>query len=491
MNELSQQEVVQTAEKYTKSNIELLKKFEERDKKQSEQIKTLTDFMVAMKKQNDPDAKKYAKDPLMNDQIEKNLKESNELNDKLKSDALKKQANKKYSTVEGLAQTISTREEFKKAPDGFIKTAQSILNDPHKDEVRKAWQKMIKDPLNAVNKANYQKKLGEIRTNDTKGDKSFIKKALTEIVSEQAGYFAPPEVDLMIQKVLFETSPLRQVATVKTTTRESYSFVTRTSLPTANWGNTEVGTEDSQEQKYRTGKIDIHELHAKPAISLKMLEDSVINIESELRDGIAEAFMLAENKAFIQGTGVGQPYGLITYATKGANTFETGKPLKVEYHDMKLSEYTSDNKKILDSLLDLESKVLSAYKNGAVYLISRPVKNIIRQVKTTTGQYLFSATPGWGAYSGVPSIRDGLNGRINGYGILECDDLPATLNVNARTNFPVFFGNFSKYKICDRIGLTLIKDNVTDKGYIIFFFRKRVGGGFVFTQGVKALRIVA
>ena len=475
-------------------------RIDEERKKEAEKngkvLKTISDGLEFLRKQQEDTEKKYSDDPLVNEKLEKLTKKQNELEDQLKSVALKTEANTKYNTVDGLAKTLDDgydKATEKEIPTDYRRVAKSILHDPHKEELNKAFLKMIKDPLSVHHQQKFHETGQKIIASDTDPEDSYIKKSLTSITGQQAGYLTPPEFDLMINRVLFETSPIRSVATTQMTTRRAYHFPIRTSLPTATWGDSELGEPaDTQEQSYVLGEIPIHELNAKPSISLNQLEDSAINIERELRTDLAEAFMLAENTAFIKGEGPKQPSGLETYAKRSTKDAKAvNNPLRIESKELSVASYkANDNSYLLsNALLDLEGALFSPYKRRAYYLVSRGVKNLIRQVRDKNNQYLFSNFSGWGGVQGVPSIRDGINGRICGYPVLECDDLPS--NLDTANTYPIYFGNFEKYKIIERIGLTLILDNVTRKGFMIYYFRKRLGAGFCLTQGVKVLKLIA
>ena len=421
-----------------------------------------------------------------NAEVDAKLKRLNEAinsaEDKLKTIDLKKKADQMYGTVEGLANEIMPAHPLSADKVSSFQIAKSIIEDPHKEEYKEAFLNFVKFGANSVKgEQALNDKVQSILSNGTAKDDSYIKKSLTTIVGEDGGYLAPPEFDLNIQKVLFETSPLRQVATVRQLARKEYEFPIRTTLPKAFWGNSEISKKDQTDtQKYGMGKIPCEELQALPELSLNQIEDSAINIEAQLRMDLEEAFMLAENEAFIKGNGVEQPLGLVYYAGKSGSSYDLQKPLKIERMDKPFADVDAD------TLLDLEAKLLSPYKSSATWAMSRSTKNQVRQFKTTTGQYLFSMGHGWGSFQGVPKIRDGKNGMINGYPILECDDLDDGFTV--ANKYPIFFGNYKKYYILDRIGMTVIRDNVTKKGFVILYFRKRLGAGLVMGQALKALK---
>ena len=471
---------------------EILKASQEHKKtveKHSALIKTLTESFVALKENGfGENVKIYAKSSEVNEKLDKINKDINALTDKVKTSQLKVESYKRWQTVDGLALELERSKGLNVQGFDAFREAKSILEDPFAKEYKKSFFHFIKNTRDPSAKSALFEKQKEIKEDTSVSeDDSYIKKSLNTIVGEQGGYFCPPEMDLMIQRVLFETSPIRMVADVRTTTSGAYEWPLRTSLPTAVWGDSQFDVDDNDASRYGVGRIEVQELKSLPSVSLNMLEDSVINIEADLRSDLAEAFRLAENKAFIKGDGIKQPRGLEFYAGRGKNAPSVSEALKIKVHSVSVAD-AKDNVKGPNALLDMESKILSAYKNDAYWLISRGIKNIIRQFRDGNNQFLFSLMSGWGGFAGVPSIRDGLNGRINGYPILECDDLPGTFSATAGSNFPIYFGNFKKYIILQRIGLMLIRDNITDKGFLKLFFRKRIGAGLKLGQGIVVMR---
>lgn len=56
--------------------------------------------------------------------------------------------------------------------------------------------------------------------------------------------------------------------------------------------------------------------------------------------------------------------------------------------------------------------------------------------------------------------------------------------------YPLFFGNFKRaYLILDRMGVRILRDPFTSKGNVLFYTTKRVGGGLILHEAVKALKI--
>jgi HK97 family phage major capsid protein len=61
-------------------------------------------------------------------------------------------------------------------------------------------------------------------------------------------------------------------------------------------------------------RIPVQEMSAAPRASQRLLDDSSFNIEEYLAGEIADKFARLENTAFVNGSGVNQPRGFLTYS---------------------------------------------------------------------------------------------------------------------------------------------------------------------------------
>lgn len=423
---------------------------------------------------------KIVVDTLGNEILKKQIAAIEKLENKIKTIAIKHESNRKYNTPEGLSASLEGGQN-----EHTYKIAKSILTDPHAEEHRDQFREY----LLRGSDDKYRDYLKNLDDSPVSKSESFTKKTLNTIIGQEGGYLVPISFSLAIIKHLFETSYVRRVADVMMITGTEFNFLLRTSIPVATWGDSQLDTQRSAEnQQYETIKINVNQMQTEPVLTQSVINDSVINIEQQLRQEISMAFMLAENKAFIDGVGGKEPVGLEFYAKKSVKTVpDITKPLQLQNVEITQANARDKTNKLLDALLNLEASLFSPYKRmGAKFLINRSVKNTIRQIKDSNGQYLYAdARAGFGAFQGVPKIRDMFDGAILGYPILECDDLP---NI-ATGNYPIYFGNFMNYKILDRLGMTLIRDNITRKGFVKLYMTKRLGAGLVHGQGIKVLKI--
>ena len=117
------------------------------------------------------------------------------------------------------------------------------------------------------------------------------------------------------------------------------------------------------------------------------------------------------------------------------------------------------------------------YRTGATWLMNDATLNTIRQFKDGEGNYLWRP----GLEAGAPETLLGKP--------VEIDDNVADVAANA---YPIFFANFKRaYLIVDRLGIRVLRDPYSSKPYVLFYTTKRVGGGIVMYEAIKAMKIAA
>ena len=212
------------------------------------------------------------------------------------------------------------------------------------------------------------------------------------------------------------------------------------------------------------------EIYANPAATQHSLEDVMFNVESFIKNEVAKVFAEMEAASFLVGDGVNKPKGLLTYPM--ATTEDGVRPFGT------FQEMPSGGTGTLtdtDRLIDLTDEVKTGYQASSRFLLNRKTLRDIRKLKDSDGRYLWE-----------PSVKVGEPATILGYGYSKCPDMP----VVAAGALAVAFGDFRRgYTICDRIGTSVMRDPYTNKPYIHFYTRKRVGGMAVDTESVKFIRI--
>lgn len=285
-------------------------------------------------------------------------------------------------------------------------------------------------------------------------------KALRVADDTTGGYLAPDQFVAEVIKGIVEISPVRQAAKVGSTAAGSVILPKRTGRPTASWVG-EVETRPETGSTYGQVEIPVHEAACHVDVSLRLLEDAAVNIESEVASDLAEEFGRLEGSALVNGNGVKKPVGFMSdpgvgyTATGNAATLGTAQA---------------------DTLIGFIYAMPAFYRNAGVWMMNGTTLAALRKLKDGQGNFLWQ-----------PSFRDGEPETILGRPVIEAPDMPDIGNAAE----PIAFGDFARaYRIYDRVSLSLMRDPYSQatNGLVRFHARRRLGAGVVLPDAIRKLR---
>lgn len=290
-------------------------------------------------------------------------------------------------------------------------------------------------------------------------------KSLSVQSDPDGGYLVSPAVSSRINTVIFETSPLRQLATVETISTDSLDIMDDVNEAVAGW--TAETTAPSETNSPQIGKrnIPVHELYAQPKATQKLIDDAERDVEAWLSGKIADIFARKQNTAFVSGTGVGQPRGILTY-TAGTSWGQ-------------VQQVNSGTSAVVtaDGLIALFYALKSDYARNATFLMNRTVVQGVRQLKETTNQYIWQ-----------PGLQAGQPDTLLGAPVMMASDMPTA----AADSLSVALGDFKRaYTVVDRVGIRTLRDPFTDKPFVKFYATTRVGGDVTNFEAMKLLKLAA
>lgn len=296
-----------------------------------------------------------------------------------------------------------------------------------------------------------------------------VQAALNKGTAGEGGYVAPVEWDRTITDRLVEFSPLRALCSVQTISNNGFSKLFAAAGITSGW----VGEPDARpitangtfaSLAYNTGEI-----YANPTATQQMLDDAAINLEAWLASEVEAEFAFQEGLAFLTGSGINKPTGLLTYIVGAANAAVH------PYGAIATVPSGAAGALTADGLIDLTSSLPTALAGGAKMIGNRKTITAARKLKDGQGNYLWQ-----------PSFVAGAPATINGYGIAEVAGMPDV----AANSKPIIFGDFKRgYLIVDRMGVRVLRDPFTAKPFVSFYTTKRVGGGLLHPDYLKALTV--
>jgi HK97 family phage major capsid protein len=301
-----------------------------------------------------------------------------------------------------------------------------------------------------------------LRKCDSKGlDALAERKALSVNSNPDGGYFVNADMSGRIASRVFETSPMRAVASVQNISTDALEGYFDIDEPGAGWESETAAPAETTTPKIGKWRIPTHELRARPKATQKLLEDAEVDVEAWLSRKVADKFARTESTAFVLGDGVNKPRGLLTYAA-GTNWGQ-------------IEQIASGGVGVItgDALLNLIYAVKEFYRGGSRFIMGRLAQGAIRKLKDTQGAYLWQ-----------PGLEMGQPSTLLGFPITEFNDMPSI----ATGALAIGFGNLAEsYQIVDRLGISVLRDPYSSKPYVEFYTRKRVGGDVVNFEAVKLM----
>lgn len=296
-------------------------------------------------------------------------------------------------------------------------------------------------------------------------------KALSTDSDPDGGYLVPTQQLGIIQTRLFETSPMRRVATVIRTTAKSVEVVVDDQEAEARWiGEGPAGGETGT-PKVGLLKIETHKLEAEPKQTHEMIQDSAYDTEAWLNGKVVDVFGRKENTAFVTGDGVGKPRGFLTYPA-GTSSYERGKIEQV------INGATTAS---VDGLIKLQGSLKEGYQARAVFAMKRDTLVQHMLLKGTDMYRFLNLQPATGPQGEALSPTFNMLGKP----VILMDDMP----VIGSNNLGVAYGDFGAgYTIVDRLGISVLVDPYTSKGFVKYYTTKRTGGAVVNPEAIKLLK---
>ena len=113
-------------------------------------------------------------------------------------------------------------------------------------------------------------------------------------------------------------------------------------------------------------------------------------------------------------------------------------------------------------LIDVVQTLKAGHRKNATWLMNRSTAGVIRKMRDERGLPLWQ-----------PSTQAGQPAALLGHAVDEDEFMP---DIGADT-MSIGFGDWKRtYQILDRIGVRVLRDPYTKKGFVKFFTTKRVGG---------------
>jgi HK97 family phage major capsid protein len=379
------------------------------------------------------------------------------------------------------------KEEIK-ALKGSLQTLNGVIEDLRKpsgeftlpvDDEGKAVED--NDPYAAGNLSIYQdirlanKGDSAARERLTQGfeDLNAEGKAMTEGVDAQGGYLVRPQVERQIVQAKELDNVLRGLCSKLNVTSNAIQLDQIGLSTTAGWVAELAQKPETTAMTLATVTASVFTAAGLATISNQLLADSNPAVDGLVTSDLAKRLVALEEAAFINGTGTGQPLGILNTPGIGATTLT--------------STAVAD---LLDAILDAVADVETDH--GAPSAILMHPRTWTRILKAKDAQGAYYVGPSAPGESYVTDARTGLRGPrkfLWGYPVVTSNRVP--VNLGAGTNESrVIVADFSEALILDRQGITV------DESKHVYFttnqtvFRAEQRVGFTAARTPAAFNVV-
>jgi HK97 family phage major capsid protein len=298
-------------------------------------------------------------------------------------------------------------------------------------------------------------------------------KAMTEGTDAQGGYLVQPQIERQIVEAVELNNVLRGLCSSINVTTNAIQLDQIGLTTTAGWVAELAQKPESTGLTLTTVTANVFTAAGLATISNQLLADSNPAVDGLVTTDLAKRLVALEETAFLNGTGTGQPLGILNTPGIGAT------PLT-----------STDEADLVDAILDAIADVETDHGAPTAILMHPRTWTRILKAKSTSGAWLLGGPQDVNAPVG--SARTELRGPTKslwGYRVVTTNRMPTNLG-GATNESRVIVGDFSEALILDRQGLTV------DESPHVYFttnqtvFRAEERVGFTAARSPAAFNVV-
>ncbi|WP_298160562.1 phage major capsid protein [Brevundimonas sp.] len=298
-------------------------------------------------------------------------------------------------------------------------------------------------------------------------------KAGLSSASNSGGYVVPPETERAIERRLMATSPMREIATVRTVASGVFRKPVSTAGIASGWVAETAARPETDPATLALLEFPAADLYANPAATQSLLDDALVDLDEWLASEVEDAFAAQETTAFVTGDGTNKPRGFLGYSIVADASHAWGDIGYVASGAAGAFAASSPT----DRLIDLIYAPKAQFRPNGRFVMNRKTVSAVRKFKDADGNYIWA-----------PATRPGETASLLGYPVTEIETMPDI----AANSHAIAFGDFQRgYLIVDRAGVRVLRDPYSAKPYVLFYTTKRVGGGVQNFDAIKVMKFAA
>ena len=275
--------------------------------------------------------------------------------------------------------------------------------------------------------------------------------------SKTNAYHLPEASNRKYTAALQEESVVRQLATVVNATRSDSRIYAFDCEGQAEWGEGNDAEDMNNEGDFKRFDVQVYRLSELVKLGTVFTSDQSFAIENYVIRKMARCFGSSEEQAFINGTGVNQPTGIL-HATEGAETGVTAE---------------SDSAISYDEIIKLYLSVDKKYRKHGTWIMNDETALALRTLKDSAGNYLWKES----------------DETIFSKPVQIVDSMPSI----GKGQKVIAFGDFSNYWLVQRFPLTIrtLKEKFAMRGQVGYLGCEYLDGKLIRKDAVKVLQMAA
>lgn len=309
------------------------------------------------------------------------------------------------------------------------KIAQGIQFGKEPEGVQKRSKPQAAVKKNPYESDEYRSAFMEYVTKGTPIPAEFRDAATT---TDAAALIPPTTLNRVIEKIRTYGNILPLVT--RTAYKTGLAIPTSNVKPVAKWV-AEGATSEKQKKVLGSITFSHFKLRCAVAVTLETENMTLSTFEDIIVNNVAEAMVVALEESIINGTGSGQPTGILNDLSKGT----TINVSKLDYK----------------TLIDAEAAIPQAYEAGSVWVMNKPTFMQFLGMIDSNGQPIARVNAG---VNGVPSRV------LLGRNVVLCDYLPTFAATLKKTDVFAFIYRMKDYVLNSNysVAMKIYEDNDTD-----------------------------
>lgn len=286
-----------------------------------------------------------------------------------------------------------------------------------------------------------------------------VQNALSVGVNPDGGYLVPDEFEKMLVQALEENNVFRSLAHTIRTDSGSHIIPVANDTMTAMWLDEGQAIQETMTH-FSQVQLGAFKLGTAIRVSNELLHDSVFDLPAYIAERFGRVMGRTEEDAFINGTGVKQPTGLL-HPTAGGIRAVTA---------------ASETDITLDEVLALKYALKAPYRKTAKWLCNENLVYTLRLIKDHNERYIWS-----------DSVKEGEPSTLFGSPVVTSAYMPTV----AAGEDILAFGDFDYYWIADRQSRTFKRLNelYAMNDQVAFLTTQRVDGKLILPEAVQILKM--